>query len=314
MDSVSHCRPQTGSTYCGRFAPSPTGPLHFGSLVAALGSYLDARAQDGQWRVRMEDLDTPRTAPGAADAILRALEAYGFEWQGPILYQSRRQDAYQAALERLKAAGLVFPCCCTRREVADSLAMNHGGAIIPVAGEMRYPGTCRQGLPPGREGRAWRLRVQDRRLQFLDRLQGWQSQNLEQDIGDFVLLRADGLFAYQLAVVVDDAEQGISDIVRGADLLDSTPRQLYLQSCLDLPTPSYLHLPVVANAAGEKLSKQTRARALDVARPLETLIKAYQFLGQSLPAEVGSVTAFWSYALAHWDVARIPARRSIALD
>lgn len=301
---------QVQPTYCGRFAPSPTGPLHFGSLVAAMGSYLDALAQAGQWLVRMEDLDTHRCLPGAADAILSALDVHGFEWQGPVMYQSRRRPAYEAALEQLREAGLVFPCACTRREVADSITSLLGGAMVSAGGEMRYPGTCRNGLPPGRVGRAWRLRVADQALAYVDRLQGRQVQNLEKDIGDFVLLRADGLFAYQLAVVVDDAEQGITDIVRGADLLDSTPRQIYLQTCLNLATPAYLHLPVAANAAGEKLSKQTRARALGLDHPLHNLRQAHAFLGQEAPPEFSCVAEFWAWAIAHWDPQRLPALRS----
>ncbi len=205
--------PEPPSGYRGRFAPSPTGPLHFGSLVAAVGSYLDARSIGGEWLVRMEDIDTPRNVPGAADDILRTLEAFGFEWDGAVLWQSRRFAAYGAALEQLKAAGLAYGCACSRKEIADS-------APRPaVDGGLAYPGTCRNGLPHGRAVRAWRLRVSDAETSFVDRLQGRQAQNLERDVGDFVLRRADGLYAYQLAVAVDDEFQGISDVVRGADLI-----------------------------------------------------------------------------------------------
>ncbi|MGB8302043.1 MAG: tRNA glutamyl-Q(34) synthetase GluQRS, partial [Azonexus sp.] len=222
--------PEPPSGYRGRFAPSPTGPLHFGSLVAAVGSYLDARSSGGEWLVRMEDVDTPRNVPGAADDILKTLEAYGFEWDGAVLWQSRRFDAYAAALERLRAAGMAYGCACSRKEIADS-------APRPaVDGGLAYPGTCRNGLPYGRAVRAWRLRVSDAETSFADRLQGRQAQNLERDVGDFVLLRADGLYAYQLAVAVDDEFQGISDVVRGADLIASTPRQIWLQRCLGYAT------------------------------------------------------------------------------
>ncbi|MDX9952048.1 MAG: tRNA glutamyl-Q(34) synthetase GluQRS, partial [Methylophilaceae bacterium] len=241
--------------YRGRFAPSPTGPLHFGSLVAALASYLEARQQQGEWLLRMEDLDTPRNMPGAADAILRSLEAFGFEWDGPVVYQSERHDLYAAALARLQEDGLVYPCGCTRKEIADSAIHGIEGAI--------YPGTCRSGLPPGKTARAWRIRAENRTIGFDDAIQGHVAQNLARDIGDFVLKRADGFYAYQLAVVVDDADQGITHVVRGADLLDSTPRQIYLQQVLGLPAMHYAHIPVVLNAQGEKLSKQTQAAAVD---------------------------------------------------
>ena len=217
------------AAYCGRFAPSPTGPLHFGSLVAAVGSYLDARSHDGQWLVRIEELDPPREMPGAADLILKTLAAYGFEWDGEVVYQSNRHDAYESALESLTRQGLLFPCSCSRREIADS-TLGGGEHLV-------YPGTCRDGLVEGKVARAWRVRVTDADIAFDDNVQGPVSQCLQRDAGDFVLKRADGLYAYQLAVVVDDAWQGITHIVRGADLLDSTARQIYLQRCLGLATP-----------------------------------------------------------------------------
>ena len=295
--------------YRGRFAPSPTGPLHFGSLVAALGSYLDARTQGGEWLVRMEDIDTPRNVPGAADDILRTLEVFGFEWDGEVLYQSDRHAAYGEVLEGLRAAGKVYGCACSRKEIADS------ASLPAIDGGMVYPGNCRDGLPAGRLARAWRLRVDASEIAFDDRLQGCIGQVLERDVGDFVLLRADGLFAYQLAVVVDDAFQGITDIVRGADLLASTPRQIWLQRCLGYVTPSYAHLPVATNAAGEKLSKQTRAAPLNVADVAGELVAALRFLGQPVPAELAAagVREVWAWALENWSFAAVPRQRGIVI-
>jgi len=294
----------TRPDYCGRFAPSPTGPLHFGSLVAAVGSYLDARAHGGRWLVRMEDVDSERNVPGAADAILRTLEACAFEWDGEVLYQRRRSDAYAAALERLQVAGLAYGCACSRREIADS-ASGHA-----VDGGLVYPGTCRGGLPPGRAARAWRLRVPDVEVGFDDRIQGRLAQRLARDVGDFVLRRADGPFAYQLAVAVDDEFQGISDVVRGADLIASTPRQIWLQRCLGYATPRYAHLPVATNAAGEKLSKQTCAPALVPGREAADLIAALSFLGQPVPAALAAATPaeVWTWAFANWSFAAVPLR------
>lgn len=293
----------------GRFAPSPTGPLHFGSLVAAVGSCLDARAQGGSWLVRMEDVDTPRNVPGAADDILRTLEAFGFEWDGSVLFQSARLDAYAAALERLKRDGLAYGCACSRKEIADSATHS------AIDGGLAYPGTCRGGLPAGRTVRAWRLRVDGEEIAFADRLQGRVAQRLEHDVGDFVLLRADGLFAYQLAVTVDDEFQGISSVVRGADLLASTPRQIWLQRCLGYATPDYAHLPVAANAAGEKLSKQTRAAPLQTDRAAAELVRALRFLGQPVPADLAHATVgdVWAWARANWACAAIPRRPVIAV-
>jgi len=286
--------------YRGRFAPSPTGPLHFGSLVAAVGSFLEARTRRGEWHLRMEDVDAPRCSAAAAGEILRTLEACGFAWDGGVVWQSRRGDAYAAALERLKAAGRVFPCACTRRELADSAIAPDGAAI--------YPGTCRAGLAPGRTARAWRLRVGEARVGFDDAIQGRIDSDLARDAGDFILLRADGLFAYQLAVVVDDAETGITHVVRGADLLASTSRQIFLQQCLGVPTPEYAHLPVVVNAAGEKLSKQTRAAPVDSTRPGPALFAALAFLGQRPPAELRAapMNELWAWAMANWRLADVP--------
>ena len=295
--------------YRGRFAPSPTGPLHFGSLVAAVGSYLDARAQGGEWLLRMEDVDTPRCVPGAADNILATLEAFGFEWDGDVLWQSRRGEAYAAALDQLIAAGLAYGCACSRKEIADS------STLPAVDGGLVYPGTCRNGLG-GRAPRAWRLRVESGEIGFFDRLQGRVVQQLERDVGDFVLRRADGLFAYQLAVVVDDCFQGITQVVRGADLLDSTPRQIWLLQLLGGVVPAYAHLPVATNGAGEKLSKQTLAPALDPARAERQLAQALRFLGQPLPVgmERAGLPEIWAWAKAHWSFAAIPQRRLIRPD
>lgn len=295
--------------YRGRFAPSPTGPLHFGSLVAALGSCLDARTQGGEWLVRMEDVDTPRNVPGAADDILRTLEAFGFAWDGEVLYQSDRQAAYAEALDVLKTVGKAYGCACSRKEIADS------ATVVAVDGGMVYPGTCRTGLAPGREARAWRLRVDTSAIAFDDRLQGRVVQVLERDVGDFVLLRADGLFAYQLAVVVDDAVQGITHIVRGADLLASTPRQIWLQACLGHDTPVYAHLPVATNPAGEKLSKQTRAAPLNAADAPGELFAALRFLGQPVPSELAAATVrdVWEWAVANWAFSAVPRQPAIVI-
>jgi len=292
--------------YRGRFAPSPTGPLHFGSLVAAVGSYLDAHAQGGAWLVRMEDVDAPRNVAGAAAGILATLEAFGFEWDGPVLRQSTRLEAYRAALERLQAAGLAYGCACSRKEIADS------ASHVAIDGGLAYPGTCRAGLPRGRSPRAWRLRVGDDETAFVDRLQGRIAQHLASDVGDFVLLRADGQFAYQLAVVVDDAWQGISDVVRGADLIASTPRQIWLQHCLGVALPRYAHLPVAVNDAGEKLSKQTLAPALEAGQAARELVRALAFLGQDPPLDLGRTTPaeVWRWARAHWRFGAIPRQRT----
>jgi len=282
--------------YRGRFAPSPTGPLHFGSLVSALASFLDARAHRGTWLVRIEDIDGPRTVPGAAEEILDTLGRFGMHSAEPPVWQSQRETAYQQALEQLLAAGFVFPCGCTRREIADSLAYSHARHAT-----LAYPGTCRDGLH-GKPPRAWRMRVPDGDaavLSFKDRWQGMQTQDLASEVGDFVLKRADGEWAYQLAVLVDDADARITHIVRGADLLDSTARQIYLQRCLGVSTPEYLHVPVVVNEQGEKLSKQTGATALDTGAPLLALTQAAQHLGLH-PTSAGSLEAFFSDVTAQW--------------
>jgi glutamyl-Q tRNA(Asp) synthetase len=292
--------PNVQPRYRGRFAPSPTGPLHFGSLVAAVGSYVDARTHDGTWLVRIEDLDPPRVVAGAADDILRTLEAFGLHWDETVVRQGTRHDAYAAALTQLIEAGHSFFCACSRKEIADS---SLGRDSTPI-----YPGTCRDGLAPGRTARAIRVRVRDETIAFHDRLQGDVRQNLSRDIGDFIIHRADGCYAYQLAVVVDDAWQGITDIVRGADLLDSTPRQIHLQRLLGLPTPRYLHLPIATNAQGEKLSKQTLATPVDAMRPGAGLVRALRFLGQPAPDVLRSADprTVLEWAMESWDCARLP--------
>ncbi len=293
------------SPVVGRFAPSPTGPLHFGSVLAALGSCLSARSQGGRWLLRIEDVDAPRCTPAAAEGILRTLESLGFEWDGPVVWQSRRTEAYRAVLERLRQDGQVFGCACTRKEMADS--------ALARDGTRRYPGTCRAGVPAGRSPRAWRLKVAPGEVAFDDRVQGRVVEDVAADVGDFVLLRADGLFAYQLAVVVDDAEAGITEVVRGADLLDSTPRQILLQQQLGYPVPAYAHLPVACNPAGEKLSKQTLARAVEGQAPARLLVDALGFLGQCPPEALAgaSLAQVWDWALQHWDLARVPRLRSL---
>jgi glutamyl-Q tRNA(Asp) synthetase len=294
--------------YRGRFAPSPTGSLHFGSLLAALASCLDARGHGGEWLVRMEDVDTPRTVPGAADDILRTLEAFGFAWDGQVLYQSTRLAAYDEVLEQLKSVGLAYGCACSRKEIAE-LATSPA-----VDGGLVYPGRCRDGLTGDQSPRAWRLLVDNREMAFDDRLQGRIAQHLESDVGDFVLRRADGLFAYQLAVAVDDHFQGITDIVRGADLLASTPRQIWLQRCLGYAQPRYAHLPVATNPAGEKWSKQTLAPALSAAQAAAELVRALDFLGQNTPPDLAaaSVDEVWQWAFAHWSFAAIPRQLAIS--
>lgn len=287
--------------YRGRFAPSPTGPLHFGSLVTALGSFLRARSLGGEWLVRMEDLDRPREVPGAAEDILRTLEAFGLRWDGEVVYQSRRGEHYREALEALRARDAVYPCACSRKDV---LAVQRSLARASRV----YPGTCRPGLPPGRTGRAWRVRTTGVHVAFDDLLQGPRQEAVEEETGDFIVKRADGLFAYQLAVVVDDALQGVTEVVRGSDLLDNTARQIHLQRLLGYPTPRYLHLPLALNRRGQKLSKQTFAPPLDRRRPQPALVQALTFLGHGPPAELhrAGVTEILEWAVAAWRLDRVP--------
>lgn len=273
----------TATGYRGRFAPSPSGPLHDGSLLAAMASYLDARAHDGQWLLRIEDIDTPRVVPGADQTIMSQLLTLGMHWDEEPVWQSRRLHLYQAAFDALARRGLVYGCACTRQE-------------LPWG---PYPGTCRHGLPPGRNARAWRVRVEDGIEAFEDRWQGPQRQNVAAEVGDFIVKRADGLWAYQMVVVVDDGEQQITDIVRGSDLLDSTARQRVLARHLGLTYPRVMHVPLLRDAVGRKLSKQNHAAALDVTRPIQTLNKAWKALGFE-PLQVADVSAFWRMALDRW--------------
>ncbi len=315
-------------SYTGRFAPSPSGPLHAGSLAAAMASYLDARAHQGRWLLRIEDIDTPRVVPGADQRIMEQLQALGMRWDEAVVWQSHRHAAYQAAFDALARQGLVYGCACTRKDLlagvdrggygdggmasVASMAPTRGAATGAATGAEAgadaapYRGTCRNGLPPGRTARAWRLRVAAGIERFDDRWVGPQQQDVEHEVGDFILKRADGLWAYQLAVVVDDANQGISDIVRGADLLSSTARQQILARYLGSAFPRVMHVPLVIDGQGRKLSKQNHAPAMDCARPLATLNTAWQHLGfEALP--VSDTQAFWSTAQYRW-----AARFSIA--
>lgn len=273
--------------YRGRFAPSPTGSLHFGSLVAAVASYLRARSHHGVWIVRMEDLDPPREVPGAAMDILATLAAFGMESDEPVLFQSTRESAYAAALATLRDAGHAFPCWCSRADL-ESFGGIHLDACVAAADPARAP--------------AWRLRVSDAMIGFDDVALGPQVQNLREAVGDFVIRRVEGWYAYQLAVVVDDADQGITEIVRGADLLDSTPRQIHVQRLLGLPAPTYLHLPLALDADGRKLSKQDRARPVDARDPLPALRTALRFLGQRV-ADAHTVASTLKKAAAEFDLA-----------
>ena len=289
--------------YRGRFAPSPTGALHAGSLVAALASWLDARAHGGRWLVRIEDVDTPRCVPGADELILQQLAACGLHPDEPPVWQSQRGALYQAALERLIEAEQAYPCACTRADIAHSHEL--AGRTKPRHGELVYPGTCRpeRGGLRGRSARAWRLKVpqgETGRIEWLDRRLGPQVQALDEAVGDFVIKRADGLWAYQLAVVVDDAEQGITDVVRGEDLADNTPRQVHLQRALGLPTPRHLHTPLVCGANGEKLSKQNGATALDLSQPLRTVTEALSQLGVAPTGTPSSLGDALAQAIPAW--------------
>lgn len=283
--------------YCGRFAPSPSGALHFGSLVAALASYLQARSLGGRWLVRMEDLDTPRNRPGAAATILRQLDGFGLGSDGAVLAQSTRLRAYHDVLAALGERHLTFPCGCSRQG----------------PGEGIYPGTCREGLAPGRQARTVRVRVSEATIVLRDAIQGKFRQNLAREVGDFVVRRADDIVAYHLAVVVDDAWQGITDVVRGADLLASTPRQIYLQRLLGLPTPRYAHVPIATNAQGQKLSKQNGASALAEGRPARALHACLEFLGQRPDPRLQRATPpeVLAWGIAHWDLSKVPRRAAI---
>ncbi|PRB79854.1 tRNA glutamyl-Q(34) synthetase GluQRS [Pseudomonas sp. MYb185] len=287
------------SAYTGRFAPTPSGYLHFGSLLAAVASYLDARHHQGHWLVRIEDLDTPRNIPGASEHILRTLEAYGLHWDGEVVRQSERLVLYQDVIDHWLSTGQAYHCDCSRREI-----IAHDGV---------YPGTCRERQLPAASDHAVRVKVSPQELGFDDRLQGRFSQNLASSSGDFIVRRRDGIIAYQLAVVVDDIAQGVTDIVRGADLLDSTPRQLWLYRLLQQPAPRYLHVPLIMRHEGEKLSKRLGSTPLEPEQASATLHRALRILTPQPPAELGAapVAEQLQWAIAHWQPQRLPAVRQI---
>lgn len=290
------------TAYVGRFAPSPTGDLHFGSLVAALASYCQAKANDGVWLVRIEDVDETRVVTGAAQQIIDTLKNFGLESDGPIIYQTdpSRQMAYQQALQRLQHKNLIYPCCCTR-------AMLKNQAI--------YPGHCRNHSADTKKAHSLRLKVPDQTIEFNDLIQGYQQQNLQQQCGDFNIKRKDGLFAYQLAVVVDDADQGITEVVRGIDIMDSTPRQIYLNQVLNLTQPRYAHFPVIVNKDGNKLSKQNHAKAITHENPFETTKKVLQLLGQQLPLlKTPSQSELLKFAVNHWKLGSLKDTKQISLS
>jgi len=297
----------TSPAYRGRFAPSPTGPLHFGSLVAAVASFLQAKSQHGLWLLRIEDLDIPRNQAGAADGILRCLDAHGLHWDQQPIYQTQRLELYEQALQQLFDKDLLFYCTCSRKLISET-------AVATGV----YPGTCRRRIKSsGKNPFAIRIKVPALDIRFVDVVCGEQSQNLATEVGDFVLRRADNVFAYQLAVVVDDYWQGISEVVRGQDLLDNTARQIYLQQQLQYNQPSYFHVPIVTNPRGEKLSKQTGAAAIDPHYALSNLRRAYRFLGQVVDDRtlhaIDTVQDFWQWAQSAWNPSRI-AQRGISIN
>ncbi len=284
--------------YKGRFAPSPTGAVHFGTLLAAVGSYLQAKKNHGEWIIRMEDVDLTRKVSGADSDILHTLEAFGFEWQGEVLYQSTQDPHYEEALQQLIKQSLVFPCLCTRKQLAQN-------------GSNIYPGNCRTRRLPEKNEHALRVIADDINISFHDAIMGAQSQHMAQQCGDFIIKRRDGLFAYQLAVVVDDAMQGISEVVRGADLLDSTPRQIYLQQQLAYNTPTYCHLPLAVDADGNKISKSEGAAKVDIKNKEKQLCKVLDFLGQQPPADLSacSINDIWQWAIDNWNLRTVPQKK-----
>ena len=289
---------QTATAYRGRFAPSPTGDLHFGSLIAAVGSFLQAKSQNGTWLIRIEDLDPPREVAGSTERIIADLAAFGMYPDENVVYQSSRIPVYEAALQDLLARNLAFWCGCSRRHLPD---------------EGIYPGTCRKEIPPDRERRSIRLKADRELIEIDDGIQGRFGQDLKHEVGDFITRRGDGLVAYQLATAIDDAWQGISEVVRGADLLDSTPRQVYLQELLGLPTPRYAHLPVVLGENGKKLSKRTMADPVAGTDLATTLATSLTFLGHPPPNDVAGLDQHWHWALDNWDISKVPARSGAAL-
>lgn len=288
--------------YRGRFAPSPTGPVHFGTLIAAVGSYLQAKKNQGKWLMRMEDVDITRKVDGADTDILHTLEAYGFEWDGAIIYQSKQTEYYEQALEQLVSESMVFPCTCSRKKLAET-------------NSNIYPGFCRSAHLPVKSEHALRVLADNINIEFDDAVMGTQRQNIEQQCGDFIIRRRDNLFAYQLAVVVDDTLQNISEVVRGADLLDSTARQIYLQQLLQYPTPDYCHLPLAVDAAGNKISKSEGAASVGLKNKEKSLISALNFLGQQAPVELvkSPIDDIWEWAVTHWDIQRVPRMKNIKL-
>ena len=299
--------PDDKHRYTGRFAPSPTGAVHFGTLLAAVASYLQAQVNNGRWLLRMEDVDITRKVAGADSAILNTLETFGFEWDGDVLYQSQQTPHYEQALQQLIEQSQVFPCTCSRKQLA---------ALAEAAGASRYPGICRQRTLPESRPHSLRLRCNDQRICFHDKVMGEQCASLADDCGDFIIKRRDGLFAYQLAVVVDDAMQGITEVVRGADLLDSTPRQIYLQQLLGYPQPDYLHIPLAVDRKQHKFSKSAGAASVNEHPPAHYLVQALAFLGQQPPADLlsCSIKDIWQWALKHWRISNIPRKGSVIVD
>ena len=290
------------TTYKGRFAPSPTGAVHYGTLVAAVGSYLQAKKNNGEWIIRMEDVDTTRRVKGSDVNILKTLEAFGFQWQGEIVYQSQRTDHYLYALEQLVEQSLIFPCLCSRKQ-------------LTKIDTSIYPGTCRSRLLPETEQHALRIKADEINITFNDCVMGKQIQNIKYECGDFIIKRRDRLFAYQLAVVVDDALQGITEVVRGADLLSSTNRQIYLQQQLHYATPLYCHLPLAVDKNGNKISKSVGAASVDIRHKEKQLISVLNFLGQPTPndLEKSALDDIWKWAIRHWDIRFIPQKNTLPL-
>lgn len=299
---------QSVATYRGRFAPSPTGPLHFGSLIAAVGSYLQARSQNGEWWLRIENIDPPREAEGAIDTILYSLEAHGLNWDGETQYQQARQPRYADALAEIQQSGRLYACSCSRQQIANAIGQTTGPLI--------YPGTCRGKPEPQYGPHALRVDTRNSVIQFKDMIQGGHHIDLAEESGDFVLRRADGLYSYQLAVALDDVEQGMTEVVRGSDLLDSTPRQIFVQQLLGFTPPQYAHLPVAIDpATGHKLSKQTLAPALNNKQAVRNLWQVLEFLGQQPPPALhdSNVEEFWNWAIPQWQFSMVPRTAAISV-
>jgi glutamyl-Q tRNA(Asp) synthetase len=291
--------------YTGRFAPSPTGPLHMGSLMTAVASYCQTKLHNGKWLLRIEDIDPPRELPGATQSIISTLDKLGFEWDGDILYQSERSELYRHAIEHLQQQELVYPCLCSRKKIAATGVATRFG--------VRYAGDCRNRRDSGGKAHSLRIKVPSKIIQIDDLIQPLRQQNLWEDTGDFIIKRADGQYAYQLAVVVDDADQQITEVVRGSDLLDSTARQIYLLHCLEYAVPDYAHIPVLVDQQGDKLSKQSYAAAIDVKTGSQALWKALWYLNQQPPADLrqDSIREIWQWSLRNWDLSKIPTMLTI---